>query len=148
MRLADIRDVITELGISRPWGFTGADLRATLEEISLSSGPIQPPLTDDLEIDDAFFLVEHCGHRPSSNITGFESLSEMERWLLSDGGYTNPFVTFTVAFVEGRPRPFRILYRDRSGNDAIFDKEQQLSELEHSFDDSSELCASRRLEWL
>jgi hypothetical protein len=78
VRLIDVRDAITALHITEPWGFTGADFIETLSRVDTRWGPVDPPFALDLELEDPFLLVDHVGHVPECGIEGFRTLHE--RW--------------------------------------------------------------------
>jgi len=126
MRLAEVRDGITALGLSRPWGFTGDQLIATLGYIDLRWGPVHPPFPLDLDLPDPFLLVRHTGHVPECSIEGFRTLEDLELEIVGGAGLMNRFVTHCVAFVAGKAAPFEILYRDALGAEVEFDKDRQL----------------------
>ena len=142
MRLTDVRDAITALGIARPWGFTGATFVRTLSHVNLRWGRVDPPFALDLDLSDPFLLVRHVGHSPESSIEGFRILQDLELEILSGAGFTNSFVTHCVAFIAGKASLFKILYRDESGAEVEFDKDQQLQE------DRAQEYPGRRIEWM
>ncbi|APR75555.1 Hypothetical protein A7982_00901 [Minicystis rosea] len=143
MRLRDVRDAITALYIREPWSYTGADFIETLASIDLKWGPIVPPFDLDQNLAAPFLLVRHTGHVPESRMDGFRILPDLELEILSGAGFMNNFVTHCVAFVAGRAAPFRILFRDESGGEVVFDKAQQLDE-----GDYGRPYPGRRIEWL
>jgi hypothetical protein len=140
MRLTDVRDAITALGITQPWGFTGVDFVERLDHVRLTRGTVDPPFTDDLDLSDPFLLVKHIGHVPESRAEGFGSLQDLESAILSDAGFMNGFVSHCVAFIFGKASLFRILFRDESGAEVEFDKSQQ-----HGF---GQEYPGRRIEWM
>ncbi len=143
MRLTEVRDAITALGITRPWTFTGAVFVETLDWVRLTRGAVDPPFADDLDLSDPFLLVEHVGHVPESRVEGFRNLHDLEAAILSDAGFTNYFVSHCVAFIFGKASLFRILFRDESGAEVVFDKWQQIQD-----DESGQRYPGRRIEWL
>ena len=143
MRLTDVRDAITALNLMRPWGFAGADFVETLSRVETTWSPVDPPFTLDLELSDPFLLVEHVSHVPESSTVGFRTLQDLEFAILSGAGFMNNFVTHCVAFISGKPSPFKILFRDESGAEVEFDKGQQIQE-----NDFGRQYPGRRVEWM
>ena len=143
MRLIEVRDAITALGITRPWELTGAVFVETLNHVDLKWGPVDPPFALDLNLSAPFLLVQHVGHGPESSVDGFRTLQDLELAILSGAGFMNYFVTHCVAFIDGKASPFRILFRDASGAEVAFDKDRQLEE-----DKFGQPHPGRRIEWM
>lgn len=107
------------------------------------TGQQQRPLTLELEFNDQFMRLDCVAHYPIWLLFFSESLSQLEQEILSEGGYFNPFTTYTCAFVDGKLQRFKCFYRNEHGIEHQFDKAKQME-----ISDFGGVYRDRRLQWL
>jgi hypothetical protein len=94
----------------------------------LQSGYIKPrgePCLGDEPVYGKFLALVYCAHDPFVRLDDHEDIDSLNESLASVGGVVNPFITYCVAFIDGKVVPYRIAYRRDDGSVGWFDKHLQ-----------------------
>jgi hypothetical protein len=84
--------------------------------------PRSEPLTGDEPVYGDFLVLVYGAHDPFVRLDDFPSLEVMERWLASNEGIVNSFITYAIAFIDRKPRPYAVAYSTPDGDVQEFDK--------------------------
>ncbi len=91
-------------------------------------GYIKPravPLTGDEPVHGDFLALTYCAHDPFVRLDDHESLEQLEKFLASDSGTINFYITCSIAFIRGSVVPYRIGYELDDKTVGVFDKHLQ-----------------------
>ena len=90
-----------------------------------SSKPRVVPLEGSEPVSGDFLVLIYCAHDPFVRLDDYEDIYEMERALASNSGIVNFMITYAIAFIHGRVRPYTVAYRTTDGLIGRFDKNAQ-----------------------
>lgn len=109
-------------------GSRNTHLKNPLNHQSWSIKPRSVPLEGTEPVHGEFLVLVYCGHDPFVRLDDYDDLHEMETVLASDSGIVNPFITYAIAFIHGRVRPYTVAYNTTHGQTGRFNKwDQNLS---------------------
>jgi hypothetical protein len=89
--------------------------------------PRQTPLTGDEPVSGEFLSLTYCAHDPFVLLRDHDGLESLE-WHLAGSGIANFYITYCIAFIDGKVARYRIAYSADDGTVAWFDKNLQNSE--------------------
>jgi hypothetical protein len=69
-----------------------------------------------------FLVLVYGAHDPFVRLDDFPSLEVMERWLATNEGIVNSYITYAIAFIDSKPRPYAVAYSTPDGDVQEFDK--------------------------
>lgn len=87
--------------------------------------PREIPLTGTEPVHGDFLVLIYCAHDPFVRLDDYDDLQAMETALASNSGIVNFLVTYAIAFIHGRVRPYTVAYRTADGLTGRFDKNAQ-----------------------
>jgi hypothetical protein len=87
--------------------------------------PRQAPLTGDEPVFGEFLSLTYCGHDPFFRIEDHENRESLELHLACGSGVVNFYITYCLAFIDGKVARYRVAYSEDDGSVAWFDKDLQ-----------------------
>jgi len=85
----------------------------------------QAPLRGDESVHGEFLSLTYCAHDPFVRLTDHDDLESLALFLASDSGLVNFFITYCIAFVDGKVARYWVAYSAGGGSVAWFDKHLQ-----------------------
>lgn len=71
-----------------------------------------------------YLLYDLTGHTGDWQIVTFKDVKELEKHIISEGGYLNIFCTEMIVFKDGVIKPFDILFTGNNDMEIVIDKDQ------------------------
>jgi hypothetical protein len=87
--------------------------------------PRETALSGREPVHGAFLAFKYCAHDPSLQLLDFDDIDAMEQILASDYGIINFYITYCIAFIDGKVARYDIAYRRDDGSAGMFDKHLQ-----------------------
>jgi hypothetical protein len=84
--------------------------------------PRDIPLSGAEPVHGAFLAFKYCAHDPTLQLIDFDDITSLEQMLASNYGIVNHFITYCVAFIDGKVARYQVAYRDNDGGTGLFDK--------------------------
>lgn len=72
-----------------------------------------------------FLSLTYCAHDPFVRLTDHDDLESLALFLASGSGIVNFFITYCIAFIDGKVARYRVAYSADGGAVACFDKHLQ-----------------------
>jgi hypothetical protein len=85
----------------------------------------QTPLRGDEPVYGEFLSLKHCAHDPFVQLVDHDNLESLAQFLASGSGLVNFFITYCIAFINGKVARYRVAYSAEDGSVALFDKHLQ-----------------------
>ena len=95
------------------------------------SGWVKPrdiPLSGAEPVHGALLAFKYCAHDPTLQLIDFNDITSLEQMLASNRGIVNHFITYCIAFIDGKVARYRVAYRDDDGSIGWFDKHRKAAE--------------------
>jgi hypothetical protein len=87
--------------------------------------PRRAPLTGTEPVHGDFLVLIYCAHDPFVRLDDYDDLAAMETALASNSGIVNFMITYAIAFIHGRVRPYTVAYSTPDRGIGRFDKNAQ-----------------------
>jgi hypothetical protein len=87
--------------------------------------PREIPLSGTEPVHGSFLALKYCGHDPHVQLFDFDDIKSLERMLASNYGIVNFYITYCIAFIDGKVARYRVAYREDDGSTGWFDKHVQ-----------------------
>jgi hypothetical protein len=86
--------------------------------------PRQVALSGKEPVHGSYLALCYCAHDPFVVLHDYTDIVALEKFLASNSGPVNPFITYCVAFIEGRVERYRIAHKAVDGA-GYFEKQLQ-----------------------
>ena len=93
--------------------------------------PKEIPLSGAEPVHGAFLALKYCAHDPTVQLIDFDDIKSLEQMLASNYGIINLYITYCVAFIDGKVARYQIAYRGDDGTTGWFDKHFQNTQGRH-----------------
>ena len=89
-----------------------------------------------------YWVFDHIAHVPESRVLEFSTLRELEEYLISPSGPTNPFSTYAIPVIDGQVKEYRLVHGQGEETET-FEKSKQSRSPSHARQDPRQW----RIEW-